>query len=411
MLLINNGKIMTMDNRTEFDRGFVLVDDTTEKGIIIAFGRGDGISELDEAVSVRDGNNKDRIILDANHGTILPGLIDPHCHIGLWQDGQRPDTGDGNEMTDPCTPHLRAIDAINPLDPCFKEAYEAGITSVMTGPGSANVLAGTFAFIKTFGSNIDKMTVCANAAMKAALGENPKGVYGPRNNVPGTRMGNAAVLREAMIKAKAYKEAKEKHAKDEKSPDPEFNFKHEALIPVLDKKMILKIHGHRADDLLTAVRICKEFDLMYTLDHCTEGYLVADDLLEAYEKDGLCGVMTGPLMSDRSKPELANQSIRNPGILSAKGIRTAILTDHPVIPVQYLAVTASVAAREGMDEYSALEAITCNAARLCGTDSRVGSITVGKDADIAVFSGHPFDFRTKTLYTVIDGKVRFSHNG
>ncbi|MDD2393930.1 MAG: amidohydrolase, partial [Eubacteriales bacterium] len=298
MLLINNAKVMTMENRIEYDRGYVLIDNSENSGKIVAVGSGDGLDLNGDACE----------IIDACGGYLLPGLIDPHCHIGLWQDGQRPETGDGNEMTDPCTPQLRAIDAINPHDPCFREAVEAGITSVMTGPGSANVIAGTFAFIKTYGNNIDKMTVSANAAMKAALGENPKGVYGSRNNAPGTRMGNAAVLRENLIKAGAYLKSKEKHETDEKIAEPEYNFKYESLIPVLEKKMILKIHGHRADDLLTAIRICKEFDLIYTLDHCTEGYLIAEHLVEEFNSGRLCGVLTGPLLSDRSKPELANQS-------------------------------------------------------------------------------------------------------
>ncbi|MDD4716772.1 MAG: amidohydrolase [Eubacteriales bacterium] len=401
MLLINNAKVMTMENRIEYDRGYVLIDNSENSGKIVAVGSGDGL----------DLNGDPCEIIDACGGYLLPGLIDPHCHIGLWQDGQRPETGDGNEMTDPCTPQLRAIDAINPHDPCFREAVEAGITSVMTGPGSANVIAGTFAFIKTYGNNIDKMTVSANAAMKAALGENPKGVYGSRNNAPGTRMGNAAVLRENLIKAGAYLKSKEKHETDEKIAEPEYNFKYESLIPVLEKKMILKIHGHRADDLLTAIRICKEFDLIYTLDHCTEGYLIAEHLVEEFNSGRLCGVLTGPLLSDRSKPELANQSIRNPGILAGKDIPTAILTDHPVIPIQYLAVTAAVASREGMDEYAALEAITSKAALLCGVSERVGSIKAGKDADLVIMDGHPFDFRAKVKHTLIDGKVRYSYNG
>lgn len=403
MLLFNNARVITMDNKREFNPGFVLVDNKDERGIIVALGEGDGKLELNNLLL-----NTDIEIIDVEGGYILPGLIDPHCHIGLWQDGQRSETGDGNEMTDPCTPHLRAIDAINPFDPCFREAIEAGITSVMTGPGSANVIAGTFAFIKTKGTNIDKMTVLANAAMKAALGENPKGVYGPRNNTPGSRMGNAAIFRDALFKAKRYKEGQAKHLLDSSATLPEYNMKHEALLPVLNGDMPLKIHAHRADDLLTAVRICKEFDLTYTLDHCTEGYMIANHLYDEYTSGKLLGVLTGPLMSDRSKPELANQSIKNPGILSSHGIKTAILTDHPVIPIQYLAITAAVACREGMDEYQALESITINAAKLCGTSSRVGSLEIGKDGDLAIFSGNPFEIKTKVKYTVINGQIVYS---
>ncbi|MHB1454461.1 MAG: amidohydrolase [Saccharofermentanales bacterium] len=404
MILIRNARVMTMDAGIEYADGFLLIGPEEDHGRIIAAGEGDGSAAMEAYCTSAGLRPSDCRIIDAEGGYLLPGLIDPHCHIGLWEDGQRSETGDGNEMTDPCTPHLRAIDAINPFDPCFREAYEAGITSVMTGPGSANVLAGQFAFMKTYGTSIDQMTVDPCAAMKAALGENPKGVYGPRNNLPGSRMGNAAVFREALLRTSRYIQARDKHAKDPAAAEPEYNMKYEALVPVLEGRLMLKIHAHRSDDILTAVRICKEFNLKYTLDHCTEGYMVADELLEEFTGGKLLGVLTGPLLSDRSKPELANATIRNPGLLSGRGIRTAILTDHPVIPIQYLAITAAVAAREGMDEYKALEAITCNAAALCNAGSRVGSLTVGKDGDAVIFSGHPFDFRTKVRSTIISGK-------
>jgi imidazolonepropionase-like amidohydrolase len=405
MILIFNARVMTMENRQEYPDGFVLMGSEAAHGRILAVGDGDGRGAL-EAACAQDGvDPSDCRIVDARGGYVLPGLIDPHCHIGLWQDGQREETGDGNEMTDPCTPHLRAIDAINPFDPCFREAYEAGVTSVMTGPGSANVIAGQFAFIKTYGTSIDQMIVDPCPAMKAALGENPKGVYGPRNALPGSRMGNAAVFREALLKARKYLEAREKHHADPTATEPEYNIKHEALIPVLEGKVPLKIHGHRSDDLLTAVRICREFNLRYTLDHCTEGYRIVDHLVEEWKGGRLQGVLTGPLLSDRSKPELAHSTIRNPGILSGRGIPTAILTDHPVIPIQYLAITAAVAAREGMDEYAALEAITITAAMVCNVADRVGSLAVGKDGDVVIFSGHPFDFRTTVHQTIISGKT------
>ncbi len=408
MLLINHARVLTMEDRKEYEDGFLLIGSEEEQGRILAVGGGDGLDVMEAHAAARQADPRGCRIVDAKGGYLLPGLIDPHCHIGLWADGQREETGDGNEMTDPCTPHLRAIDAINPFDPCFREAAEAGITSVMTGPGSANVIAGQFAFIKTAGTSIDRMTVDPCAAMKAALGENPKGVYGPRHSLPGSRMGNAAVFREALLKASRYREDCRKHAEDPTAARPEFNFKYEALLPVLEGKLPLKIHSHRSDDLLTAVRICREFGLKYTLDHCTEGYRIADHLYEEYEAGRLLGVLTGPLLSDRSKPELAHATIRNPGILSARGIRTAILTDHPVIPIQYLAVTAAVAAREGMDEYAALEAITINAAVLSHVGARVGSLAAGKDGDAVLFTGHPFDFRTKVRMTVIDGREVYS---
>ena len=420
MLLLNNARIMTMDHSIQYDRGFVLMDtnngtdcagetrpgsSTGRPGVILATGEGNGMRELDAFCLEKKSEKSDCIIIDGKGGVVTPGFIDPHCHIGLWEDGQRDEDGDGNEESDPCTPQLRAIDAINPFDPCFREAVEGGITSVMTGPGSANVIGGQFAFIKTSGTNIDRMTVIAPAAMKVAFGENPKSVYGKRNAAPGTRMGTASILREALYKARKYKEDQMKERMDPKKDAPDLDMKLEALLPVLEGKLPLKIHAHRADDMLTAIRICREFNLRYTLDHCTEGHRIVEDLYEEYRTGRLIGVITGPLISERCKPELAHQTIRNPGILSDRGILTGIMTDHPVIPVQYLPMTAAIAAREGMEEQKALESITIQAARLCGAEDRVGSLEAGKDGDVVLLSGHPFEYKTKVLCTVIDGRV------
>lgn len=419
-----------MNQNIQYDRGFVLLDsggregcadaaqsapgcaDATQSapecgrpGSILAAGEGDGLKELDAFCIEKKIERSDCTVIDGKGGVVTPGFIDPHCHIGLWEDGQRDEDGDGNEESDPCTPQMRAIDAINPFDPCFREAVEGGITSVMTGPGSANVIGGQFAFIKTYGTNIDKMIIKAPAAMKVAFGENPKSVYGKRNTAPGTRMGTASILREALHKARKYKEAQERGWADPKKDAPDLDMKHEALLPVLEGKLPLKIHAHRADDMLTAIRICREFNLRYTLDHCTEGHRIVEDLYEEYRTGRLIGVITGPLISERCKPELAHQSIQNPGILSNRGICTGIMTDHPVIPVQYLPLTAAIAAREGMEEQKALEAITIRAAELCGAKSRVGSLEPGKDGDVVLLNGHPFDYKTKILCTIIDGQL------
>jgi imidazolonepropionase-like amidohydrolase len=447
MILIKNANILTMDDRKTYPDGFIIMDtdnisdfNATEsaakevsvansddsgktamvsgnnetssetyplKGKILAIGELDFMPVLVEICRQRSIAIDDVTIIDACGNFLMPGMIDAHCHIGLWEDGQRDDDGDGNEESDPCTPQMRAIDAINPFDPCFKEAVEGGITSVMTGPGSANVIGGQFAFIKTYGTSIDRMAINPMAAMKVALGENPKSVYGKRNSAPVTRMGNAAVLRDALYKAAQYMKLKQTALDDKTKDEPEFDIKHESLIKVLTGELPLKIHAHRADDLLTAIRICKEFSLKYTLDHCTEGYKIADYLFEEYKAGSLKGVITGPLLCDRSKPELANSSITNPGVLAQKGICTAIMTDHPVIPVQYLPISVAVAAKSGMDEVSALESITINAAKLCHSEERVGSLKVGKDADMIILSGHPFDYNTKILKTIINGRVVF----
>ena len=419
MLLVNNALIMTMDQDIRYDKGFVLLDScdsapsgkppsdeaSVRPGCILAVGAGDGRKELEAYCQEKKADPSSCTILDGCGGVVMPGFIDSHCHIGLWEDGQRDEDGDGNEESDPCTPQLRAIDAVNPFDPCFREAVCGGITSVMTGPGSANVIGGQFVFIKTTGTNIDKMVVKAPAAMKAAFGENPKSVYGKRNSAPGTRMGTASILREELYKAQKYQEDKQKGREDPKKDSPELNMKHEAMLQVLNGSLPLKIHAHRADDMLTAIRICREFNLRYTLDHCTEGHRIVEDLFSEYRSGRLIGVIAGPLLSDRSKPELAHMTISNPGILSNRGIPAGIMTDHPVIPVQYLPVTAAIATREGMTEQKALEAITIQAARLCGVEHRVGSLETGKDGDIVVLSGHPFEFRTRVLCTVIDGRI------
>ena len=399
MILISNGIIHTMDDGRVIKNGYVLLD-------------GARIAETGSGLPAC-ANDPDVQTVDAAGGWVLPGLVDAHSHIGLFNDGLGEEGSDGNEATDPVTPHLRAVDAIYHADECFLEAARAGITTVMTGPGSANIFSGQFAVMKTAGRTTDEMLVRAPAAMKVALGENPKRVYGTKSKTPLTRMANASIFRETMLQAREY--ARKKRLSDpDKQPEPDM--KQEALLPVLDGTLTLKIHVHRADDILTAVRICNEFGVRYTLDHCTEGYLVADVLKEEYErglsdplagtgagKGKLEGILVGPLLSDRSKPELMHQNIRNPGILAETGIPMAILTDHPVIPQQYLILSAAVAAREGMGEEAALRAVTIDAARLSGAADRVGSLEAGKDADVLILDGHPFDLRTRVLGVWING--------
>lgn len=383
MLLLKNGNVMTM-------AGPAFVGDVAiENGKIVAVGQN---------LSYGDAE-----VRDVTGMTVMPGIVDPHCHIGMWEDAMGFEGADGNECTNPITPELRAIDAINPYDRCFEEAAAGGVTTCVTGPGSANVIGGQFVAIKTYGDSVEDMVLRFPVAVKAAFGENPKRVYNGKNQTPSTRMATAALMRKALIEAQEYNEKLERgKANPEKMP--ERNLGKEILARVIRRELPMKIHAHRADDILTAIRICREFKLRYTLDHCTEGYLITDKLKEALGED--CeGIIVGPLLTDRSKIELKNLSFKAPKVLEQAGIEYAMMTDHPVTPEQYLPICTAVAVREGASEEGALKAITINAAKITGIADRVGSIEVGKDADIAVFSGHPFDFRSRCVLTLVNGKV------
>ena len=339
-------------------------------------------------------------VYDAGGGHILPGFIDAHCHLGMFGNALGFEADDGNESTDPCTPQLRAIDAINPQDRCFHEAREGGVTTVLTGPGSANPIAGQFAAIKTDGRWVDEMVLRAPAAMKMALGENPKTVYNERKETPITRMATAAVIRQELSKTLEYMDKQDKADAEEDTDAPDYDAKLEALIPVLRGELPVHIHAHRADDIATGIRICKEFHLRYVIVHGTEGHLIPDLLAE----EG-AGVITGPCLGDRSKPELANQSLETPAILQRHGVKTAICTDHPETPIQYLPLCAAMAVRGGMDPESALACITIRAAELAGVAHRVGSLAPGKDADLTVTSSHPLNWLSRVRLVVMDGKV------
>lgn len=383
MLLLKNGNVMTM-------AGPAFVGDVAiENGKIVAVG---------QSLSYSDAE-----VRDVTGMTVMPGIVDPHCHIGMWEDAMGFEGADGNECTNPITPELRAIDAINPYDRCFEEAAAGGVTTCVTGPGSANVIGGQFVAIKTYGDSVEDMVLRFPVAVKAAFGENPKRVYNGKNQTPSTRMATAALMRKALIEAQEYNEKLEKGKADPEKM-PERNLGKEILARVIRRELPMKIHAHRADDILTAIRICREFKLRYTLDHCTEGYLITDKLKEALSED--CeGIIVGPLLTERSKIELKNLSFKAPKVLEQAGIEYAMMTDHPVTPEQYLPICTAVAVREGASEEGALKAITINAAKITGIADRVGSIEVGKDADIAVFSGHPFDFRSRCVLTLVNGKV------
>lgn len=344
-------------------------------------------------------------VFDAEGRHLYPGFVDAHTHLGLFGDSLTFEGDDGNEDTDPITPQLRAIDAINPLDGYFAEALAAGITTAVTGPGSANPIAGQMAAIKTYGKRIDNMIVQAPVGMKFALGENPKSTYNDKDQTPVTRMATAALIRETLTKAQRYYREQCLYEQDSDNEDePEPDMKLAALLPLFRHEMPAHFHVHRADDIFTAVRIAKEFDLDYVLVHATEGHLVTEELTEELSDKHLRGILSGPILTDRSKPELHHQSPKAPGILSAAGIPTAIITDHPETPLPYLLLCAAVAVREGMDREAALRAVTIVPARICGIDQQVGSLAVGKDADIVVYDGDPLDITQRPVAVFINGR-------
>lgn len=381
MILIKNGKIYTMAGDI-IDNGYILI----KEGKIVEVGK-EIIAPLDAEV------------IDVGGKLVTPGFIDAHCHIGLFEESIGFEGDDSNEMVDPVTPQLRGIDGINPMDISFEEAYEGGVTTAVTGPGSANVMGGTFAAIKTYGNRIDNMIIKDPVAMKIAFGENPKTVYNSQKKSPMTRMATASILRETLFKARTYMEKRENSQDPSKQVD--YDIKMEAIIPVLKKEIPLKAHAHRADDIFTALRIAKEFDVDITLDHCTEGHLIADELA----KEGKPAIV-GPTFGNRSKFELKNKSFDTPNILVNAGVKIAIITDAPVIPLQHLGLCAGLAMNAGLPEMEAFKAITINPAEIVGLQDRIGSIEAGKDADIVVFDGHPLkDIDCKTYLTMIDGKI------
>ncbi|MBE0451011.1 MAG: amidohydrolase [Clostridia bacterium] len=384
MLFIKNAKVYTMAGEV-IDGGCILVED----GKIKEVGT-DLVAPLDAEV------------IDASGKMVFPGFIDSHCHIGMWEEGIGFEGADGNEMTDPITPHLRAIDAINPSDEAFGNAIKGGVTTAATGPGSANVIGGTFSVIKLHGDRIDDMIVVETLAMKCAFGENPKRVYAEKKTSPSTRMGTASHLRETLAKAFEYKN-KKAAAGDDASKMPAYDMKMEAMLPVVNGEIPLKAHAHRADDIFTSIRIAKEFGVKLTLEHCTEGHLIADHLA----KEGYPAIV-GPSFGNKSKFELNNKTFDTPKVMVEAGCKIAIMTDSPVIPLEYLPMCAALAHKAGLDEMEALKAITINAAEILEVSDRLGSIEVGKDADLVIWNAHPFDLQATVAHTIVDGVVVYS---
>ena len=373
MLLIQNGLLHTMES-----------EKPREADLLIRDGK---IAKIASSIPLE----KDMQVFDASGLHIYPGLIDAHSHIGIAQEKTTSLCDETNEGTTPITPCMRAIDAINPMDSAFHNAIATGITGVMVGPGSANPIGGQFAFIKTDGRRIDDMIVLAPAAIKIAFGENPMTNYGPNGNMPSTRMGIAALIREELFKAQQY------FANEQEGQQKDFTL--ECYRDLFEGKIPLKAHVHRADDIFTAIRIAREFGLGLTLDHCTEGHLIA----EAIAESGYPAIV-GPTLASRSKDEVAQSDFKTPGILKKAGVTVALTTDHPVSRIQQLPLCAALAVKEGWDEYEALRAITIDAAKICRVADRVGSLKPGKDADLIVCNGSPLDIRTTVQITLIDGR-------
>jgi imidazolonepropionase-like amidohydrolase len=383
---IVNGTIYSASNRPDvpfrMPKGTILI----ENGTIKAVG---------ERVDIPEGSE----VIDVAGSIVTPGLFDAHCHIGIYEDGATDAGNDTNESSDPVTAEVRALDAINPRDVAFKDAIAAGVTCVQTDPGSANIIGGQTVVMKTWGSSVaDELVIKFPSGMKGALGENPKRVYSGQDKMPKTRMGNAAVMRRALVQAQDYLRKKEL-AVDKPDKQPDFDLSKEALACVIRKEIPLRVHCHRADDILTAIRIAKEFDIDISLEHCTEG----DKVLESVRASGF-PVTMGPCLTDKSKLEVKDIGFAAPVALSKAGVKLALITDHPVFPIQYLRLSAGLAIREGMDEDFALLSITRFPAEIAGVSDRVGSIEPGKDADLAVWTKDPFEYDSKVLYTFIEGK-------
>lgn len=380
VILIKDAKILTMSGK-DYQEGSILVKDGK-------------VAEISEYIEIKDEYE----VIDGKGKTVIPGIIDAHTHLGIEEDGLGWEGQDCNEMTDPITPHLRAIDAVNPDDFALKESLQNGVTTIMTGPGSANVLGGESLVIKTYGKTVDQMVLKNPAGLKAAFGENPKRVYNKQNKLPSTRMGIAAIMRENLMKAQDYIQKKENAKKEDKPFDRDI--KMESLIRVINKELPLKVHAHRADDIMTVIRIAKEFDINITLEHCTEGHKVADEIAEA----GIPAVV-GPSMTGRVKVELSELSFKTAGVLAKAGVKIALMSDHPVIPTKNATVYAALAIKEGLDPNEALKAITINPAEILGVDDKVGSIEVGKDADLVIYNGHPLNITSNIEKVVINGNI------
>lgn len=385
MLLLKNATIRSMVNG---DAG------TFEGSILIKDGK---ILEVAPEIAIPD--SADCEIIDLDHKLVMPGLIEAHCHMGITEEKKGQEGDDCNETVHPITPMLRSIDAINTMDAAFHDAVKVGITSANIGPGSSNVVGGQFAVVKTSGARrIDDMVLKFPSAMKIAFGENPKVNYAGLGTSPVTRMAIAGMLRDELTKARQY-------LKDYKENNTEYNFHYEAWRPVFELQIPLKAHVHRVDDIFTAIRIAKEFGLKMTLDHCSEGHLIAQELAA----EGFPAIV-GPDFASRNKIEVQNVAFKTAGVLARAGLTVAVMTDHPVSLIQSLPLCVGMCVKQGLSLDDGYRALTINAAKICGVDDRIGSIEVGKDADLAVYNGNPMEIFTNTIMTIINGNVVYKND-
>ncbi|MEV3979155.1 amidohydrolase [Nonomuraea sp. NPDC049758] len=383
-LAIINGYVMPVDG-DPIEGGTVLVGD----GKIVAVGRD---------VTIPDSAT----VVDAGGGWVLPGFVEAHGHLGVYEEAEGWAGNDTNEMTDPNGARLRALDAINPADQGFADALSGGVTTVVIKPGSGNPIGGQTVAVKCWGRSVDEMLVREPVSVKSALGENPKRVYGDQKKLPSTRQGVAAVIRDALMKAQDYKARKAAAEREDKPFDRDGTL--EILVRVLDGELPWCQHAHRADDIATALRLADEFGHRLILNHGTEGHLLADTLAERNVP-----VIIGPLFTSRSKVELRQRALRNPGILARAGVELAITTDHPVVPIHFLVHQATLAVKEGLDRDTALRSITVNPARIMGLDDRVGSLRPGLDGDVVIWSGDPLDVMSRALRVFIAGREVYSY--
>jgi len=388
MLLVKNGNLITMADKEDREVKDLLIDN----GVIADVGPNLSCPE-------------DTEIIDATGKTVMPGMIDAHTHLGIFEEGSMTEGDDTNEMTGPITPELRALDAVNPYDEGIKDARLNGITTIVTGPGSGNVIGGQSLAMKTWGTVIDDMVVREPSGLKAAFGENPKRVYSEQKKSPSTRMATAALFRKAFYEAREYMEqaknleGENKEDSKDQAESQQRDFRKDILVKALKKEIPIRAHAHRADDILTAIRVAREFDLDLSIEHCTEGHKLAE-ILKRYDIPAIIG----PNISARIKIELKEASFETPRILHEAGVKFAIMTDHPVIPIYTLPICAAMAVRAGLPYYEALKAITISAAEIIGINDRVGSLETGKDADLIICDGDILSLESKVEHVFISGK-------